>query len=64
MNDNTGNLLSIDMERSGRLFINIQGSNLPADTTGDTFIMQIGGNLFLYNTTLTNAYYPNSWIPV
>lgn len=40
------------------------GSGLSADTTGDTLIMQSDGNLVLYNTTLTNDYYPNSWIPV
>ncbi|WP_127531351.1 hypothetical protein [Paenibacillus kobensis] len=40
------------------------GSGLPATTTGDTLVMQNDGNLVLYNTTLTNAYYPNSWIPV
>ncbi|PWV97898.1 D-mannose binding lectin [Paenibacillus cellulosilyticus] len=40
------------------------GSGLPANTTGDTLVMQNDGNLVLYNTTLTNTYYPNSWIPV
>lgn len=40
------------------------GSALPTSTTGDTLIMQNDGNLVLYNTTLTNPYYPNSWIPV
>jgi hypothetical protein len=40
------------------------GSSLPANTTGDTLVMQSDGNLVLYNTTLTNDYYPNSWIPV
>ncbi|MGQ8873443.1 hypothetical protein [Paenibacillus sp. TSA_86.1] len=40
------------------------GSGLPVNTTGDTLIMQSDGNLVLYNTTLTNQYYPNSWIPV
>jgi len=40
------------------------GSALPTNTTGDTFVMQNDGNLVLYNTTLTNEYYPNSWIPV
>ncbi|WP_336763316.1 hypothetical protein [Paenibacillus sp. USHLN196] len=40
------------------------GSSLPANTTGDTLVMQSDGNLVLYNTTLTNSNYPNSWIPV
>ncbi|SFE82202.1 hypothetical protein SAMN04487969_107128 [Paenibacillus algorifonticola] len=40
------------------------GSGLPADTTGDTLVMQNDGNLVLYNTTMTNSYYPNSYIPV
>ncbi|KQO00662.1 hypothetical protein [Paenibacillus sp. Leaf72] len=40
------------------------GSGLPANTTGDTLIMQSDGNLVLYNTTMTNSHYPNSWIPV
>lgn len=40
------------------------GNTLPTDTTGDTLIMQSDGNLVLYNTTLTNSQYPNSWIPV
>ncbi|WP_339258079.1 hypothetical protein MKZ12_29700 [Paenibacillus sp. FSL R5-0713] len=40
------------------------GGSLPSNTTGDTLVMQSDGNLVLYNTTLTNDYYPNSWIPV
>ncbi|WP_340015098.1 hypothetical protein [Paenibacillus sp. FSL K6-1318] len=40
------------------------GSSLPTNTTGDSLVMQSDGNLVLYNTTLTNDYYPNSWIPV
>ena len=40
------------------------GNTLPVDTPGDTLIMQNDGNLVLYNTTLTNANYPNSGIPV
>ncbi|MFX3645728.1 MAG: hypothetical protein ACE3K2_24100 [Paenibacillus sp.] len=40
------------------------GSSLPTNTTGDTLVMQSDGNLVLYNTTLTNSNYPNSWIPV